>query len=657
MPLVDLKTDLRSLRFGSPNNPGDRPGGGWSNQPYITTQIDSNFLLPSPNRFTIGNGGDFIVRGGASAFVDASTDVIRLGKMFTDFKTPSGIQFFAKQNLLSMTGVNIFAGYPTAIRVLNRFRLNDGTYLPTSTLLAAGPLGNIIGAHPNKQGTDPTGNNFVLSRPQYTNLVTRGVGSESTNRLLNLNKRFIRNAVNYGPLFSYLGGPQAGKDVSSVRTQINLSEENRTGNANFQSIVNPSWFYGKGGATLTGKQLYNLGSNSSFRTTGTVQDFRRKVDSKKIGTLQFAQARKNGTLTSAPKYNDPKVRFEGRVNAGNPGNPELNRSNYTAGAIGGDGNPNVVNKINALYMYNAENVNRDVSNDFVKFRFAVINPDNPKKKTFVHFPAFFNGAITDNMGGKWGSFQYLGRGEEFFNYEGFDRSVGFSFKVVAQSKPELSIMYQKLNYLQSTLTPNFSENGFMRGNIHQLTIGGYFYEQPGVITALNYTIPDTSPWEIGISTGTNASSDPAIKELTHIIEVQVSFKPIHNFLPQTIGSAFDTENKKGIFGLDQIKQRFIGLTNGENNLYAKGAPYGTVIPDEPEEAIQPEVAPVNDELPTLDTSPLENLEYEEIPEDSSNSGGFGLPLAIGAAGLATAGIIALANNRSTQPEENDITDY
>ena len=593
MPLVDLKTDLRSIRFGSPDAPGDRPNGAWSNQPYITTPIGADFLAPTPNRFAIGKGSDFILRGGASAFVDATTDVLRLGKMFTDLKTPNGIQFVAKQELLSMTGVNIFAGYPTSVRALNRARLNDGVYTPLSALLAAGPVGNLIGGHPNKQGLDPTGNSLRYSRPQYTNLVNRDEGSEKRNRLLNLDKKFIKNNKT-GHLFSYLGGPNAGADVASVNTIIHFPKDqitSRTGMANPLSVIKPYLFFGRGGGTLTGNQQANL-SNNSFRTTGKVRDFRKLVTSQTIGVLQHTLARQNGTLTNAPNYNDKY--FEKRVNAGNPGNPLFNRSNYSSGAIDPTTNrTNVVNKINALYMYNANNVtdNPDSKNDFVKFRFAVINPDTPKKKTFVHFPAFFDGAITDNMGANWSSFKYLGRGEEFFNYEGFSRDVSFGFQVVAQSKPELSIMYQKLNYLQSTLAPNFSTNGFMRGNIHQLTIGGYFYEQPGVITSLNYTMPSESPWEIGIPS-TDSSTievgginyrDPSVKELTHIINVSVSFKPIQRFLPQTVGSPFDTTNPNGIFGKQAINQKFIQLANGGGigeNLYDLGLPDAIIQPNE-----------------------------------------------------------------------------
>ena len=612
MPLVDLKTDLRSLRFGSPNNPGDRPAGGWSNQPYISTPIGADFLAPTPNRFAIGNGSDFILRGGVSAFVDASTDVVRLGKMFTDIKSPNGIQFLAKQNLLSMTGVNIFAGYNTITRIANRARLNDGIYTPLSTFLAAGPIGNLIGGHPLKQGSDPTGNNIAFSRPQYTNLVNRSNPVLRNNsRLLTLDKKFVRQQT-FGPLFSYLGGPNAGADVASINTIISFAKDGtRTGVNNPLFTGDRPFFFGKGGATLTNTELNKL-SNNSFRTTGKAVDFRRKITSKVIGITQHDIARRNGTLTNAPGYN--LKNFEKRVNAGNPGNPSLNRSNYSSGAIDPTtGKTNVVNKINALYMYNADNVTQQNAavNDFVKFRFAVINPDNPKRKTFVHFPAFFDGAINDNMGASWGSFKYLGRGEEFFNYEGFTRSVGFSFQVVAQSKPELSIMYQKLNYLQSTLAPNFSENGFMRGNIHQLTIGGYFFEQPGVITSLSYTMPTDSPWEISIPSsnqstaniGGNTYRDPAVKELTHIINVSVEFKPIQRFLPQTIGSPFDTTNKDGIFGKNNIKQKFIQLANGteaNQNLYDLGVPNAVVIPN-PQESL-PDLA-------------ISEVELEEIPEE------------------------------------------
>ena len=54
MPLIDLKTDLKSLKYGR-----DRLGGGSSGQPYIQTNINR------PGVNLIGNFDDGLVRGGA----------------------------------------------------------------------------------------------------------------------------------------------------------------------------------------------------------------------------------------------------------------------------------------------------------------------------------------------------------------------------------------------------------------------------------------------------------------------------------------------------------------------------------------------------------------------------------------------------------------
>ena len=56
----------------------------------------------------------------------------------------------------------------------------------------------------------------------------------------------------------------------------------------------------------------------------------------------------------------------------------------------------------------------------------------------------------------------------------------------------------------------------MRGNIVKLTIGGYLFEQPGIIISLTYDVPSESTWEIGI--GTDDAGDPTVKELPHIIK-------------------------------------------------------------------------------------------------------------------------------------------
>jgi hypothetical protein len=736
MPLLDLKTDLKSLRFGK-----DRKGGGNSGQPYIKTGIPET---PFEEAITSPIGvNDFLLRGGLNAVTDTAEDVLRLGKMFTSLRSPSGLLFTAKQNLLSRT----------AVRTQTSSFLNEGTYTPLSTLAQAGV--NAFGGHLNKQGINPFAETGAYSNNNrlYYNRV-----KILNNRLLDFYDTKIQQRTDDPNLYSYIGGPGSDLGIGNTnirferngRTGINnpnvaynkritfiaptvndpgnryydysafqrktigtnylnqvlttgvtkqwvlrkgeatpelldglINEEGQiirngqdaTGEKNSLAVTRPGYFYGEPGKTgkepftpgnylqslslLTKGGLNTLNRNwnsvsrtfqDSFgskvsneinedgdklytpsvykidpefgfqetnpevassqgsaaltqdqilsqilsRNNGTTQirDFRKQITPNTIGTKAYNTARENGTLTDAPDYTTRN--YEQRVNAGDPGKKGLIRTNYTKGAIGLNGKVNVVNEINAMYMYVADSVtDNKKKNDFVKLRFAVINPDQPSQKTFVHFPAFFDGAITDNMSAGWDSFKYLGRAEEFYNYTGFNREVGFSFTVAAQSKPELSLMYQKLNYLQSSLTPNYNiTDGFMRGNIHQLTLGGYFYEQPGVLTSLNYTMPQDSPWEISIpadsadgeAIGGISYRDPSVKELTHMIQVQVSFKPIHTFLPQIVGSALDrTKNIDGIFGAKNIDQRYIALTNdgdgNKNNLYSKGTPNRTYIPE------------------------------------------------------------------------------
>ena len=174
----------------------------------------------------------------------------------------------------------------------------------------------------------------------------------------------------------------------------------------------------------------------------------------------------------------------------------------------------------------------------------------------MHFRALID-SFSDSYTGEWNGTKYLGRGENFYNYTGFNRTISLSWKVVAQSKEELIPMHKKLNYLASNLMPDYSNSGYMRGPLLQLTVGGYLYEQVGFFTSLTYTIPQDSPWEIGIND--SGGSDNSVKELSQMIDVQASFTPIHNFVPAKQTLTFDNT---GITGYGP--ERFIALSAGTN---------------------------------------------------------------------------------------------
>ena len=101
MGIVDLRTDLKSIKFGK-----DVVGGGNSNQPYVVRDIPESFQ-------DVGRTGgpDFLLRGGTLLPRRIINDTSRMVQMLFDFKSPNGPLFIAKQNVLSLTNPNTAVGY------------------------------------------------------------------------------------------------------------------------------------------------------------------------------------------------------------------------------------------------------------------------------------------------------------------------------------------------------------------------------------------------------------------------------------------------------------------------------------------------------------------------------------------------------------------
>ena len=280
--------------------------------------------------------------------------------------------------------------------------------------------------------------------------------------------------------------------------------------------------------TFTQAQIEN---KELFSTNPQISDFRKTIIASNEAKV-IRETQTSSVLSLAPSYITKTLAR--RVNAGDPG-----KSNTF------DGSKNVYNyglpanqtaaldKLTAMPMYDGAGPNTSLAiNDFVKFRIAAISnePDGNGVATYMHFRAFID-SFSDNYNATWNSVKYVGRGEDLYNYGGFGRSINMSFTCFAQSKAELIPMYKKLNYLASTLAPDYTSAGFMRGNILRLTMGGYLYEQPGFISSLTYDIPQEAPWEISINA--TGGGDGSVKELPHMIKVSnLQFTPIHNFLPQ-----------------------------------------------------------------------------------------------------------------------------
>ena len=222
MGLIDLQTDLKSLKFGK-----DRFGGGDSGQPFIKTPI-----IEEPGKLAKLETEDFLLRGGVRAPLKALEDVVRLTKYVFNPKSPSGLLFTLKQNLLSRVSVKTEAskglGYAGGA-------LNAGVYTPLSTLAQAGV--GFLGGHLNKQGLDPTGLINSLSINKYEDIIKE----QDENRLVTLTNLIFNKKpeprnnfnstkgynLNVGDsIIEYGGGP--GSILGIGKTRIKFADQ-RTG--------------------------------------------------------------------------------------------------------------------------------------------------------------------------------------------------------------------------------------------------------------------------------------------------------------------------------------------------------------------------------------------------------------------------------------------
>jgi hypothetical protein len=613
MSLINLRSNLKSLRFGN-----DTQGGGSSGLPYIQTGLPEDSPAGEYLAGIARTSADWPLRGGQYWTVASTEDAVRISRFLTDF--PKGTTFTTKQVQLQKSNPKIETGGLTS-------RLNTQTYNLNANLLAqileqgSGIHIPRAGANTNELGADnPQAKYEYIVSHKDTNqnrlvaLYNSKINPDSTGLFLDstLDKLGI-SAFDDNILFDYVGGPDSlygdGNTTifrttntnSSIKipdsstkylNTLGLSDyiktnsiEGLTGNLfpyrfraqTFPSSVTtptpdlpppPDFSNVRGNLDFTKtefgnypKNLYQQSSPDYIRpesvpvdiadinsfgntmayskllsskgkdlTVSTLQDFRSKVMDSNSSTAKLA---------TTVDYSVFKM--ESRIGIGSPGTrPDDLRNNFYEEYQEGQ------DKINMSPIYRRD-INTPVEQDdpavrdLIKFCIESIDNGHPDQTNRMHFRAYITN-FSDNIGAEWSPKKYMGRGENFYTYQGFTREVGFTFIIAAQSVQEMEKIYQKVNYLASTLHPDYQEGtGFMRGTIHKLTIGEYFYRTPGIITTMNISVDNDYSWEIKMKQpelriqnngDLNASGDQLQMEVPQMLKIQMNFKPIMDKLPQ-----------------------------------------------------------------------------------------------------------------------------
>jgi len=614
MALVELVTNLENFyyyqskgyvgglgNFSAKTHPygNDQPAGGSSGQPYIQVpipQVDSANSLP---------GKDYLLRGGGNYLSTVSTNLQRISRFIDDPNNPAFSLFLDKQKELYKqqsklpSTIKPGAVYDTKNLFINLAGGSTGLHergkglsnLPGINLdsllepqLASLALAGRI------QGSlfDPVSSYEYQTQYVYNNVQQRPRGegggglfarignfiaNTNTSRLGLLWSLKINNAtpgglglaaaqafnialLNDQNLFYYPEGPNGPLEVYRKATDTTAWSNDPGGNIQIGSATqvggNNAYFN-----VLTSKNLGKYSTQYGFadNPVTTVFDFRRfLVDEQPQSTS--SPAFKTLTYTNYAQFNR-----ETTYGLNYPGKEGLNRSN----PVGSYAPLQPDNSLGLTYdqityspIYSSDAPDPVLSDkDIIPFHIAVINLDNPTKSNYIHFRAYING-FKDDYQADWATFKYTGRGENFYTYNGFARSIGFNFTVVATSRAEQKSMYLKLNYLASLLAPNYSSfsgggnqtftTGFMRGNIVKITLGDYLVNQPGIIQGFSFDVPDEYSWDIGRDEEGKRTQDTNLSlALPQGITVSgFKFVPIHTFLPKTLNQEWiDGKNPTG----------------------------------------------------------------------------------------------------------------
>jgi len=189
-----------------------------------------------------------------------------------------------------------------------------------------------------------------------------------------------------------------------------------------------------------------------------------------------------------------------------------------------------------------DNVSVDDKKDLIRFsiEFGLENYENSKH---IQFRAFLND-ISDNNSANYSSTRYIGRADQVHVYEGFTRTIGLGFTIYSRNPDEQKIVFQKLNTLTSLLTPSYSIKQDNQIRNFSSPLSGS--NQAGVIEnilggiprapIIKLTIGNYINGQYGFITNLtynikNANMWDIDSELPHIIEVSsFSFTPIHDFV-------------------------------------------------------------------------------------------------------------------------------
>jgi hypothetical protein len=543
--LRELADNLPNFNYysGTGNFTQNKIGYG-DQKPYVVT--------PPGFRWSPSNVDDgFLQFGAAAVATRTGADLLRIGKFLST--SERGPLFLIKQLGLQHANPKIeYDGEDTTNRRGNEKYGPTRTYTPLPLL--AQVAGNAIGARYMRHGNVPQ----ISDTTKYENYILIK-DAENRNRLATLVKE-LSDTSNVGTsgdrqtyVVTYKGGPGSFYGIGDTtirRYGRNLLFDPLTNNNGFiQFPINDI-------IKINNQKEINISNNGNAQNN-TVPDIVTFGETYDYRLYKNKLLETSGTGNTLPTTDYGRYNLYTRIGVSTARKTANDRVSYNS-----TGSISTHDKVNALSLYrstgpipnkptldyNGNTVSYDPNDkvgirDIIKFRIKSIDNDKPSEGVYMVFRAYITN-LKRGIQSKWNPYTYVGRGESFYLYDGFTETISISFVIAASSRYEMKSIYQKLNYLMSTLTPDYNGNK-MRGNISELTVGNFILYQPGVITSLDMNIDEDSNWEIAIDEY-EEGIDSDMHELPQLIKCTMTFIPIYNFLPKKSA-------KSPFIGIDYFK--------------------------------------------------------------------------------------------------------
>ena len=583
MGLIDLKTDLKSLRYGK-----DTPGGGSSGQPYIQTDINIG-------NQTVKAGDDGRIRGGAEGAKNASTtDLLRI-KRFIDSK-PKGKLFITNQIGLQLSNPRLETrklkvGTSTSLfnigaEIFNK--VNDVLPGPTRiynlgiNTLAQVPV-NAYGTHFNRHGLLPAqddstkyfsvvtnnnenGNNRLEALQnkfqlgvKYSNL------GFNTSPILNRTQQLLRRINPLARSIGGLIGGGVGRAITNI-SRISTLFFNNNDLTIDNYLGGPGSTYGIGKTLIQRYDITERGekidrafekskekarlAQVDFTTALSLDGPTRNLEGDETTLILDTGVQNRKTLnytlnsTTAQKYVELRKAIDD-LPIQTPKTIPFSTSPHLKEGFGPfknkefkSQNNNITRKSPNFKYYG--NVTSSPDGSQLKYNNSIFDRKDADIMTVVFraidpftnlpivddrsrrhaFSAYMKGFKDDFTAG-WNEINYAGRAESFYVYNKFKRSVNFSLQIPCFNRTELFEKHRNLGQLAAATAGAYNKDGLLGGVMLQINLGNYLVGEFGILNSLSYSIPDDASWDVTPE-----------GRLSMYLDASFNFTIIHKELPE-----------------------------------------------------------------------------------------------------------------------------